>query len=362
MAGWETTTPVTDPNKILLNRISDYKKLIAKAKGQVAALNKTASNKNLSSAKRAAAKAAAAKAQKELDEYSKKLVSTEQDYYKKTGQYDKLLSGANRDAYAAITALFNSYGLSSLAPKVYDYIKNGYSPDTISILLQDTKEYKTRFAGNEARIKAGLPVLTAAEYLATEASYRQIMQQAGLPKGFYDQPSDFTGWIGNNVSPSEVQQRVDLATQATILANPNYKKALNAMGIADSELTAYFLDQKKSLPYIQKAAATAQIGAQALSQNLAFDQKYAETLATQGITADQAAQGYAQIAGELDTFSNLAGIYGSSWDQREAEKAIFQGDAGAIKNRGKLASRERANFRGSSGAARGAFSGYGGAR
>ncbi len=228
--------------------------------------------------------------------------------------------------------------------------------------MQDTKEYKERFAGNEARIKAGLPVLSAGEYLSTEASYRQIMSQAGLPAGFYDQHSDFTGWIAGNVSPSEVQQRVDLATQATILANPNYKKALNQMGISDSELTAYFLDQKKSLPYIQKAAATAQIGAQALAQSLAFDTAYAETLATQGISGDQAAQGYAQIGAELDTLQDLAGIYGTSWTQRESEQAVFEGKSGAVKKQKGLASRERAAFQGGTGSARGGLSGRGGAK
>lgn len=80
--------------------------------------------------------------------------------YVSTGQYDKLLTGADRDAYLAVNALFKTYGLQSLAGKIYDYVKNGYSSDTISIMLQDTDEYKTRFAGNQARIKAGLPVLS----------------------------------------------------------------------------------------------------------------------------------------------------------------------------------------------------------
>ncbi len=298
-----------------------------------------------------------------LANYNKALKEQKQvqtDYYKATGQYDKLLSGTDRDAFAAITALFSSYGLESLAGKVYDYVKNGYSADTVSILLQDTPEYKERFAGNEARKKTGLPVLSAGEYLATEASYRQIMQSAGLPSGFYDQPSDFNNWIGQNVSPSEIQSRVDLATQATVLANPNYKKALNAMGIADSDLTAYFLDQKKSLPYIQKAAATAQIGAAALGQNLTFDQTYAETLATKGITADQANQGYAQIAGEADTLTGLASIYGTNYSQREAEQATFEGNAAATKKRGRLASQERANFGGAAGTGSQGLAGRGG--
>lgn len=301
-------------------------------------------------------------ARTKIDWVVEALAATQNKYYEETGQYDKLLQGTERDAFAAVNALFKNYGLESLAGKIYEFVKNGYSADTVSILLQDTKEYKERFAGNEARIKAGLPVLSAGEYLATESSYRQIMSQAGLPKGFYDTPSDFTGWIAGNVSPSEIQQRVDLATQATILANPNYKKALNAMGIADSELTAYFLDQKKALPYVQKAAATAQIGAQALSQDLAFDQEYAESLATRGITSDQAAQGYAQVGSELTNLQGLAGIYGSEWTQRDSESAIFEGNAAAVNKKKGLASRERGNFQGSAGGARGAFAGYGGAK
>lgn len=301
-------------------------------------------------------------AQKKLDATVKLRTTTQNNYYKATGQYEKLLSGTDRDAYAAISSLFKSYGLESLAGKVYDYVKNGYSPDTVSILLQDTKEYKERFAGNEIRKQKGLPVLSAGEYLATEASYQQIMSQAGLPSGFYDQHSDFNNWIGGNVSPSEVQTRVDLATNATILANQDYKKALNQMGIADSDLTAYFLDQTKALPYLQKAAATAQIGAQALAQNLAFDQTYAESLATKGITADQAAQGYAQIAGEAENIGTLASIYGTTYTQREAEQATFEGNAGATNKRKQLASRERGAFSGAAGTGAQGLSGRGGAK
>jgi hypothetical protein len=37
------------------------------------------------------------------------------------------------------------------------------------------------------------------------------MQEAGLPAGFYDSPSDFGNWIANNVSPDEIQNRVSKA-------------------------------------------------------------------------------------------------------------------------------------------------------
>lgn len=292
--------------------------------------------------------------------YKTNVANYQNKVWEASGQYDKLLKGTERDAYMAIKALFSTYGLDSLADKIYDYVKNGYSADTVSILLQDTTEYKTRFAGNEARKQAGLPVLSPAEYLATEASYRQIMQEAGLPPGFYDSPSDFSGWLGKNISPKEIQDRVNLATQATILANPDYRKALNQMGIDNGQITAYFLDTNRALPYIQKAAATAQIGAEALSQNLMFDVGFAEDLATRGISAEQARAGYSQIASELDTMRALGAQYGEDWNQRSSEQAAFGTNAEASKQKGRLLSRERGAFSGGTGGARAGLGGRGG--
>lgn len=274
--------------------------------------------------------------------------------------FSKYLTGGQRDAFLLLEARFKEFGLESLAPKIFDYIKNGYSTDTIYQLLQETPEYKQRFAGNEERKKEGLPVLSPSEYLAVESSYRQILQTAGLPKGFYDQPADFVGWIGRNVSPSEIQTRVDLATQATVLANPTYRQTLNLMGISDNEMTAYFLDQKRALPYLQKAAATAAVGAGALSYGMTFDQQYAETLATRGVTAQQSLEGYSQIAQELPELSKLGSIYGEAFGQRQAEEATFEGKAGATQQKRRLASQERASFGGNAGAARGGLSQRGG--
>lgn len=136
------------------------------------------------------------------------------------------LPGAQRNAYVSLKNYFDSLGLGTLAPKILEFLQEGYGNDQISILLQETEEYKKRFAGNEARKKAGYKVLSPAEYLALEDSYQSIMQAAGLPKGFYDQHSDFVNWIGGDVSPKEVQDRVQYAVQATTNADSAYKQAL----------------------------------------------------------------------------------------------------------------------------------------
>ncbi len=338
------------------------------AKDQLGTLSQqlTAANNKLKTAKTKQEKAVAQAQVKFLtgkkEILTNSITKLQNQYYEATGDYEKLLEGADRDAYLAVSTLFKSYGLESLAGKVFNFVKNGYSADTIQILLQDTPEYKQRFAGNEVRKKNGLPVLSPGEYLSTEAAFRQVMESAGLPVGFYDQPSDFETWIGKNVSATEIQSRVDLATQATVLASPAYRRALNQIGISDKELTAYFLDPNKALPYLQKSAATAAIGAQAISQGLAFDTKFAEQLATEGITADEAKTGYAQIAAEAGVLQNLAGIYGEEYNQRTAEEAILQGKGSAINARQRLINQERGQFSGSAGSARSGLAQAGGAR
>jgi hypothetical protein len=116
---------------------------------------------------------------------------------------DKL--NAQRDAATILQNVFAQYGLGSLAGQITGFIQQGYSADAISILLQNTPEYKQRFAANDARLKKGLPALSPAEYIATERSYRQVMSAAGLPLGFYDQTSDFQKFLENDMSSDRTE-------------------------------------------------------------------------------------------------------------------------------------------------------------
>lgn len=270
------------------------------------------------------------------------------------------LSGGQRDAFVALNSLFSSYGLSSLAPKIFSYIQNGYSADTISLLLQETPEYKMRFVGNELRRKAGLAVLSPADYLATEASYRQIMASAGLPASFYDSPSDYANWIGGDVSPTEIKSRVDLAVAATTQADPLVKAQLAAFyGVDDSHLNAYFLDQSKALPLLQKQEAAAAFGAEAARRGLLTDRQRMEDYVTQGFSQSQASQGFQQVADELPNLQALAARFGTTFGQAEEESTVFGTSADSLNKKRGLASQERALFGGASGgAAAGLSAGY----
>lgn len=341
-------------SKLLQARQSTLQKQLDSLNKQAASL-KGKTDKG-SKAKLSQINASIKTAQTALSTAGTQLKDLQNKYYTSTGQYEKLLTGANRDAFLALETVFKNYGLESLAGKIYDYVKNGYSSDTISILLQDTKEYKDRFAGNAARTKAGLPVLSPADYINTENAYRQLLRQSGLPEGFYDDNKDFTEWISKDVSPTEIQSRVDLATQATALANPYYKQALNQIGIDDGHMAAYFLDADRSLPLLQKAAATAAVGAAALSQGLTFDKTFAEQLATSGVSSSQAQQGYSQVAQELSTMNELGNIYGQRWSQSESEQSVFGTSANAASKKAGLVGQERGQFGGATGTGRAGLS------
>jgi hypothetical protein len=271
--------------------------------------------------------------------------------------FESQLTGANRDAFVALNALFTSYGLGTLAGKIFSYIQNGYSADTISLLLQETAEYKTRFAGNELRKKQGLAVLNPADYLATEASYRQIMASAGLPASFYDSPSDYANWIGGDVSPTEIKSRVDLAVASTTQADAYTKAQLAAYyGVDDAHINAYFLDQGKALPLLQKQEAAAAFGAEAARRGLLSDRQRMEDYVTQGFSQSQASQGFQQVAEELPNLQALAARFGTTFGQVEEEQSVFGTSADSTARKRGLVTSERALFSGASGGAAGGLS------
>ncbi|MDP9611545.1 hypothetical protein [Streptomyces demainii] len=375
-AEWQDTIDLPEPGQVDAKALAKYQADLNKQKYYAAQNQSTI--KSLQKAKKATKdKKKAARIQAQIDARSKALATANQrateaqnKVYETKGEFDKLLKGDNRDAYMALKSLFGSYGLGSLAGKIFDYVKQGYGADTIGLLLQDTKEYKERFAANETRQKAGLPVLSPAEYLSAESSYRQILSAAGLPKGFYDNPADFRNWIAGDVSPTEVKSRVDMAVQATTQANRAYKGALYQMyGINEADLTAYFLDRKKAEPLLKKQASAAAIGAAALRRGFALDRSEMENYATYGITADQAEQGYAKIADGFEQMLGIAGRFGDTWNQRMAEHEVFEpglseswspySSESASEKGKRLRSQERALFAGSKGSSsQGLSAGY----
>jgi hypothetical protein len=260
-----------------------------------------------------------------------------------------------------LSQVFESYGLGTLGPKIKEFVQQGFTPDTVTLKLQDTPEYQQRFSGNTARRKAGLPVLSPAEYLATESAYRQTMRSAGLPSGFYDTPEDFSNFIGVDVSPSELKQRVDVAAQTIDGADPFFKQQLRQFyGVNDADMVAYALDAERALPTLLKQTQAVQFGAEAARQGIQPSKTMAETYAGLGVSQEQARVGFEQIAMMQPTAQKLSQITAGSQPVglEELTSATFGGTQSAEAKRRiqDLAQQEQSRFAGQAGVGRGSLS------
>lgn len=230
--------------------------------------------------------------------------------------------------------------------------------------IQDSEVYKKRFKANDARIASGLKPLDPIEYVQLEETYKQYMKQAGLPKGFYDNPDYFQDWIGKGVAATEVQGRVQMAADAyqTLEANdPGQLQALRDMyGIGRDGVMAYFLDPDKATPLLEKQnqLAASRIAGAGNNFGVSTAKAQAESLAAKGVTEQEARERYRGISAEADQVAKLGGIYGDgvSSEDQVTEAFGLSGANEVTKRKKKLASQERAAFNGSSGIAQGSLS------
>lgn len=212
------------------------------------------------------------------------------------------------DARTTINAVLSSYGLGELAEYTYNEIivketVNINNPDAIVFALREQPAYQKRFAGNAARARKGLPELDPASYIGLENQFRETLRANGLPANFYDSTEDFTRLIEGDVSPAELNERVQQGYRAVVDADPQVKRQMQELyGVGDAELAAYFLDPERAAPLLTRQARAAQIAARGVEQGgIQLSGALAEDLARRGVTEAEAQRGFAEISalGEL---------------------------------------------------------------
>jgi hypothetical protein len=224
-----------------------------------------------------------------------------------------------------LKALLNSWGLGTLYQAASGYLIQGLTSDEVTLKLQDTPEYKTRFAGNEIRKANNLPVLSPAQYIATEEQYQQVMRNYGLPPGFYDKPSDFNEFIGNDVSPAEIDARAKIAHDQFIAA-PDYVKNLWSQYFGtQGDAIASILDPHVATQVIQDRSTQIGIGGAAAAQGLGVSQPRAQQLQQAGVTLAGAQKAYQQIAQSLPIDQQIAKRFGTTFDQSNEENDLLLG-------------------------------------
>ncbi len=220
------------------------------------------------------------------------------------------LAQSRIDAFSRLRTLLNRFGLGELEGAVNSIITSGavdlQDSNAIIFAIRDQPAYQRRFAANAARTnpnrKGGpLPELDPATYIGLEESYRQLMRSNGLPTDFYDKQEDFQRLIEGDVSPSELQERIEQGYRRVSDADPEVKRQMRELyKVDDGALVAYFLDPKKAAPLLTRQARAAQISARGREQaGLQLTAASAEDLAARGITPEQAQEAFAR-RGQLE--------------------------------------------------------------
>jgi hypothetical protein len=267
-------------------------------------------------------------------------------------------------AYDTLLNEFTKYGLGSLVSDAKDLLIET-APNQMSRALENTDAYKKRFIANQDRIAKGLTALSPAAYIGMEDQYQNVMRNYGLPESYWKTglngiQEGFNKLLANDVSNTELEDRIMTAQSRVVNANPQVKEALKKFypDITDGDILAYSLDPAKALTDIKRKVTAAEIGGAALGQGLSTSQLSAEGLANYGVTKQRAEEGYGSIAEFLPTGQKLSQVYGESpYTQQQAESEIFNlaDSAAAAKKRKRLSQLETSTFSGSSGAGGGAL-------
>jgi hypothetical protein len=169
--------------------------------------------------------------------------------------------------------------------------------DDIGIQLRESAAFKDRFAANEARRAANKPAYSVSQYLQLESAYRQVLNAAGMPKDFYNDKGDFESFISNDISPDEVQYRVQQGYAAVQNADPAVVNELKSLyGLDEGTLAAYFIDPNRTKDAVVRSARAAEVAAQARKQaGIGLTATQAEELVLGGVTEQQAQQAFGDV-------------------------------------------------------------------
>lgn len=274
----------------------------------------------------------------------------------------------------SVMKMFENTGLGdafikSLMDTIDKVYEENIMPTDAQVLntIYTSDAYKNRFAANEAirkRIaegkgRPGDKLLSPAEYIAAEDGYREIMQEAGLPTNFYDQPSDLSNLIANSISVGEFTARVNIAQNALQKADQQIVNSLKEYyGLSSGDLVAYLLDNEKAFDalnsryqYSTEQAklmyTSAEVGGAAARAGYGegISKGFAEEITKAG-KADAAERAFQGAAREQQDYRRLMSLYGETAGTEDLARESLGLAGGAevgIKTK-KLASKERAKF------------------
>jgi len=252
----------------------------------------------------------------------------------------------DENAWAKLKSYLSDYGLSNLEGMLTDLMAKGITDSTAVLFeLRNTPEFKKRFAANEARRAAGLPMLTPASYVEMENTYREVLRRGGMLEYFNSQDV-FEKLLAGDVSPAELYDRMTNAYNVVAEADAGTKAQMSELyKVEGKDLAAYFLDPKTSVSVLKRRAEAAKIAAAGKEQGgMQLTATGAEDLAARGYTATQAATAFGGLTQQAGLYQEMTGE--QAFTEQERLGAAFGYDPLASQKLEQRKQRRLAEFRG----------------
>lgn len=257
----------------------------------------------------------------------------------------------DRASAAAIQNTLREYGLEELIPLLDTWIRAGASWAEIEGMLMDPSsaagavvdrkypELRLRRAAD----KSPISIRAIREY---KDQARSLARSYDLPDG-YITDERISKWIVNDTSIREQEEKILAGIVAVRNDHPDTARELQRLyGLSEGALALAVLDDSNEpLDAIRRKVATAQIGGASLRSGFGqLDVGEAETLARQGVTADQASQQLSTLAGARELFTPID--RGEDVITRQEQLATFDNSAAARRRIEDRARRRQAAFQG----------------
>jgi hypothetical protein len=250
---------------------------------------------------------------------------------------------AETSAYAYINSFLTRYGLGEgsaydLTGWVIEQMQSGLPEDTIIQLMEETDQWRNRFAGNETIRQRALAngdpianVLSPEEYLAFEHSVEDLGRRYGLPPQLWTDQEFINGLIGGGVSPDEFEDRTIDAFYAVQTMGPEVLDVMYELLGADGldQLAAALLDPDRLWPEIERMVETAVITGTGVQQGFGIDPTTGGRIADLGYTRGQATQVFQQLSDMRALTSETASETGTDLTEGTLVNAGFNLDGGS---------------------------------
>ena len=266
-------------------------------------------------------------------------------------------ASANAAARSATTTALEDFkanlqlaGLGDLVSTIDEYIKQDLTAAQIKINLVGTQAYKNRFPGM-ATLSAAGKAINEATYISIERGMVGVLKAYGLDDKVFGTTDKLGGIIGNQVSVTEFENRVQMASDK-VKKNTDVLAALNEYyGVAPEDAVSYLLDPKLGMDIVKKRVRASEIGAAAEMYKFDLSKGEAESYINVSGTSDLNAlkESFGQARLLADTQTRLSQIEGTQYSELEAVAAQLGQDKQRQLESQRRALREQARFAGQSG-------------